>query len=54
LSTANVQAVLNKIKKVQPSTFYINQYSDISTKTIEQMKLFLESYFPEKAEYEIE
>ena len=53
MSLENVQLVLEKINIHRPSSFCLNQYSDTSPKVIEEMKLFMQAFFPNRSEYEL-
>jgi len=53
MSLENIQLLLEKINIHKPSSFCINQYSDTSPEAIEEMKSFMQAFFPNRSEYEV-
>ena len=53
MSLEHVQTVLEKVKIHKPSSFCLNQYSDTSAERIEAMKSFMQAYFPDRSDYEL-
>jgi len=53
LSANNVQLLLEKINIHNPSSFCLNQYSDTSPEAIEEIRSFMQAYFPNRSEYEL-